>query len=312
MAISLSINVADIAATLGLGYTHIKVYRSPEQVNGYTEITTPGSLIELQAGVSAYSFIDGSGTTEHWYATTFFDINEVLTESLPGLAFRGTFLDQKFQSISYPSEAVFTNNDYYIIDRVRTLIGDPKQLTRDYVSPETGYSSISLDGFTHSLSTPRGWPLQIVLDGLEYTDDDEVAVNDFQFITFSGTQISTVSGVLDVWYYQFRNSDTEILQKFNSLNPPQCLEPDEVPFELAAVCVAIEILEAELRLFGVTSGSEVDIFEEIRINPKGGFDGRVNDLKNLYDRKKALLEKAIEESAAADGINRDICGVLID
>lgn len=316
MAISLSINVADIAAALGLGYTHIKVYRSAEQASGFTEITTTSSLVALQTGVSAYTFIDGSGTTEHWYATTFFDINAVVAETLPSLAFRGSFIDQKFKSTSYPAEATFTANDYFVIDRIRTLIGDSKELTRDYVSVETGYSSISLDGHTHSLSNPRGWPLQIFLDGFEYTDDDIVQVNDFQFVTFSGVQVSTTSGILDVWYYHFRNSDTEILQKFNSLSPPPCLLADQVPFELAAVTVAIEILEAELRLFGVTSGSEVDIFEEIRINPKGGFDGRVSDLKGLRDRWKELYECALKVAGAdapvADGINHTICGVLID
>ena len=311
MAISLSIVVVDISATLALGYTHIKVYRSAEQDSGFAEITIPTSIIPLQVGISNYSYVDGSGTTEHWYRTSFFDSTLVNDETDLSEAFRGNYLDTNFAPISYPPEAVFTPNDYYIIDRLRNLIGDPKELTRDYVSVDTGFSSISIDGQTHSLSNPRGWPLQIKLDGIEYTSKDEPRVNDYQFITFSGSEISTVSGTLDVWYYHFRNSDTELLRAFNSLTPPPPLPAECVTFELSLVLAAIEILEKELRLFGVTSGSEVDIFQEIRINPKGGFDGRASDLGALRKRKDDLINAIMEEGCG--GINGgDFWGVLID
>jgi hypothetical protein len=309
VAIQLDLTVGDITATLSAGYTHVKVYRSAQELVGFAEVTTLDSLIVLQAGISDYTFIDGTGTTEHWYRTTFFDINGVVAETAPSDAFLGSYTDTNFGATSYPNEFEFTDADYYKIDRIRILIGDPKSLTRDYVSIDTGYSSISIDGTTHTLSNPNGWPLKVVLDGTEYTSKEEPYVNDYQFITFSGTTISTVSGVLDVWYYNFRNSDAEILRVFNSLNPPIGLDADQVPFELAAVCAAIEILEAELRLFGVTSGSEVDIFQEIRINPKGGFDGRLKDLQSLYKRKEKLLQDVLDDNG---GLNKDICGVLID
>jgi hypothetical protein len=161
-----------------------------------------------------------------------------------------------------------------------------------------------LDLTTHTLSNPRGWPLRVVLDEVEYTTLEEPRVNDYQFLTFSGTTISGTS-VLDVWYYHFRYSDSEILVTFNGLNPPPELEADQVTFDLAAVCAAIELLEGELRLFGVTSGSEVDIFQEIRINPKGGFDGRVSDLQALRKLKKELIAAILAE-------NPNLFGVLID
>lgn len=310
MSVKLSITVVDVNSAIGVGYTHIKVYRSAEQDVGFTEITTPDSIIELQSGQSTYTFIDGSGTTEHWYRTTFFDNTGTVDESNPSSSFRGDFFDTNFAPITYPEDAVFTPNDYYVIDRIRNLIGDPKELTRDYISVESGYSSISVDQKTHSLSNPRGWPLKVTLDGVEYTSKDEPRVNDYQFITFSGTIINTTSGTLDVWYYHFRHSDTEILRTFNGLTPPPQLEAEQVTFELAAVCAAIEILEKELRLFGVNSGTEVDIFQEIRINPKGGFDGRLKDLDALRKRKKDLIDAILAEE---DGINSpDICGVLID
>lgn len=309
MAIKLTIAVLDITSTLGLGYTHIKVYRSAEETTGFSEITTPTQRIALQAGVSVYTFIDGSGTTEHWYKTVFFDEDGVLADSTSSDAFMGDYFDTNFAPTTYPEEAVFTANDRYVVDRIRNLIGDPKQLTRDYVSVETGYSTVSVDGKTHSLSNPRGWPLKVELDGVEYTDEDEPRVNDYQFITFSGAAVNTTSGTLDVWYYHFRNSDTEILRTLNGLTPPPQLTADQVTFELAAVCAAIELLEGELRLFGVTSGSEVDIFQEIRINPKGGFDGRFKDLDALRKRKQALIDAILGE---LDNIHANLDGVLID
>lgn len=305
MAVKLTIVVSDASAAISAGYTHIKVYRSPTEVGGFSEITTTSSIILLQSGINTYYFIDGSATTEHWYQTTFFDNNGVVSESSPSSSFRGAYYDTKFSPITYPQEATFTLSDYYIIDRVRSLIGDSKQLTRDYVSSDTGYSSISSDQTTFSFSNPRGWPLRVILDSTEYVTIDEPRVNDYQFLTFSGTSINTTSGTLDVWYYHFRHSDTEILRTFNGLTPPEPLDAADVTFELAAVCTAIELLESELRLFGVTSGSEVDIFQEIRINPKGGFDGRLSDLKALHKRKEDII-------AALGGIHINLDGVLID
>jgi hypothetical protein len=317
MAIRLNIPVLDISGTITFGYTHIKVYRSAEQFSGYKALTSNGSDIALVVGVSDYTYVDGSGTTEHWFTTTFVDSNGILPESAASSAFYGEFYDTNFSPITYPEEAVFSLNDRYIIDRMRTAAGDAKQLTRDYVSVDTGYSSVSIDGSTHTLSNPRGWPLRIQLNGVEYTDSTEPRVNDYQYLTFSGTQISTVSGTLDIWYYHFRNSDTELLRVFNGLTPPCGLTAEQVPFELALVCAAIEVLEAEVRLFGVTSGSEIEIFQEIRINPKGGLAGRQADLGALRARKDALVACVKEELGgellgAGDKMLSDIDGALID
>lgn len=309
MAISLTIPVLDISATLVFGYTHIKVYRSAEQGSGFSEITTTAALIPLVVGTSTYTFIDGSGTTEHWYLTAFVDDSAVVAESAASVAFRGDFYDTNFSPITYPEEAVFTSNDRYILDRLRMAVGDEKELTRDYISVDTGYSAISIDGTTLALSNPSGWPLRVTLDSTEYITKDEPRVNDYKFLTFSGTTINTSSSVLDVWYYHFRNSDTELLRVFNSMTPPPPLSADEVPFELAICMTAVKVLEGELRLFGITSGSEIEIYEEIRINPKGGVAARQNDLDALRGRCKYLLEQAI---ADLGGINQDICGVLID
>ena len=308
MSVKLTITVADITATLMAGFTHIKVYRSAEELIGFTEVTIPGFLVELSSGIGEYEYIDRNGTTEHWYRTTFYDENTP-AESVFSDSFKGSFYDSDFEGITYQTEALFTNNDHLVLGKIRTIIGDRKEIVRDYVSPTSGYSSISEDGYTHSFSNPKGWPTKIILDGTEYLTSEEPEVKDFQFITFSGVQINTTTGILDVWYYNFRFSDSEILNTYNALTPPTPLTKEQVTFELALLCTAIELLSGELRLSGVTSGTEVAIFEEIRINPKGGLASRASDLEALVKQKNDLIDTII--AGGTDGVG-GLFGVLVD
>ncbi len=315
MAISLTITVADIAATIGAGYTHIKVYRSTEQTTGFAEITIASSRIVLQSGVSLYNYIDGTGTTKLWYKTTFLNnATDAETTLAATTAFLGTFTDLKFTGRTYPLEYEFTSDDYYVIDRIRLLIGDPKELARDYLSEATGgFDDVSADGKTVSLSNPSGWPLVVKHNLLEYTIAADAPVQDFQYITISGTvDISSgTTDILDIWYYHFRFSDSEILVAYNGLNTPPPLENTDVTFDLAAICTAIELLGAESRLAGVTSSSAVNIFQEISINPKGGLDSRQKDLAGLEEKKQALIDAILADKIGNDAAG-GITGVLID
>jgi len=307
MAVRVNITVFDITSTLSAGYTHIKVYRSSDETTGFAEITTPSSIILLVAGTSTYYFDDVGGTTNHWYKTTFYN-NSTADESAFSTAFQGDYVDLVFSSANrYPEEGIFTNRDRLIIDRIRDLIGDRKELTRDYVSVLTGYDNVSEDQYSFTLSNPNGWPVQVNLDGTYYTTKSNPAVNGYQFITFSGTQISTTSGTLDVWYYHFRYSDSEILTAYNGQSPPYPLLADEVTFELSLLCAAVDLMESEVGGASAASGVEVDIFEEIRINPKVGLDSRTSTLQLLLKRKQDLVDKL-----SADAISSDIYGVLID
>lgn len=306
MSVQLTITVAAITTTLTAGYTHIKVYRSPKELESFFEITTPSAMIELQVGQSVYSFTDFNGTPEHWYRSTFYDANTP-KESAYSTSFKGEFTDTNVEDTHYPEEGVYTSLDRVVIDKIRTLIGDKKALTRDYVSASTGYTTISEDGYTHTLSNPRGWPIRVVLDGVPYTDEENPEVEDYQFLTFSGTQISTTSGTLDVWYYHFRFSDSEILRVYNALTPPYPLTSDQVTFELAILSAAIEILLSEITGSSSDAGVEVDIFEEIRINPKVGLDSRFNSLAALLKLRKDMIDAII-----GGAVEADLYGVLID
>lgn len=304
MAVRLTLTVADITGTLSSGYTRLKIYRAPQQAGLFEEITTPSTTVQLLSGVSDYSFIDGNGTTAHWYKTTFYNPS-LPAESSFSIVFNGEFYDLSFPGVSYDLEAVYTNDDYLVIDKVRNLIGDRKELIREYVSPETEYTNVSLDRYTYSFANPNGWPLKIVLDGSTYPDRTEPVVNGYKMITFSGTQITT-SGVLDIWYYHFRFSDSEILQAYNSFIPPEPLSAADVTFELVTISTAIDLLLGELGMVSSSAGIEVDIFEEIRVNPKAGLDSRFNTLKLLLQRRNEIIDE-IEDS-----LEEDIFGVLID
>lgn len=306
MAVKLTITVADITGTLGAGYTKLKVYRSPMSAGVYDEVTTPSMMIQLQAGQSEYVYIDGGGTTAHWYKTTFYNPTTPSESSFSG-AFNGDYYDLGFPSASYPPEAVFTNDDYLVLDKIRNLIGDRKEVVRDYTSPNTGSAAnISDDGYTYTLSNPNGWPLRVILDDTEYTSIDDPVVNGYKSVTFSGGQI-TASGTLDLWYHHFRYSDTEILQVYNGLTPPYPLTAEQVTFELSVVSAAIELLTSELGMSSSSAGIEVDIFEEIRVNPKAGLDSRYNMLKALLARRQAIID-----DIAPDTSSDNLWGVLID
>lgn len=306
MAVKLVIPVADIAATLASGYTHIKIYRSAQSTSGFAEITTSSSMVPLEVGVSSYEYIDFTATPNHYYKVTYYDGS---VESVFGSVFQGTFFDTSFSDITYPLETYITSSDYFVVDYIRTLIGDHKELTRDYVSVTEGFDSISLDGKTHALSNPLGWPVNVTWNGSPVTTVSGARVVGYQFVTVSGVldTSSDSTDVLDIWYHHFRFSDSQILVAYNNRQPPPSLTADQVTQELKMLCTAIDLLASELRLSGITSGVEVDIYQEIRMNPKAGMDARFKDLEALMKRKDKLIAE-IEASVLSDNLR----GVLID
>jgi hypothetical protein len=305
MAVSLTIDVPTANTLLTAGYTHIKIYRSTSETIGFSEITSSSSRVALQLNVTSYQYTDKGGTVAHWYLYTFY--GSAVTESVISAAFQGEYIDTSFSPITYPVEMDVSVDDRFVLERIRLLIGDKKEVTRDYVSSSTGYDNVSIDGYTYSLSNPKGWPLKVVLDGLSYTTLTDPIVIDFQYLTFSGSAITT-SGTLDLWYHHFRFSDSEILQAYHTVSVPPCLDPDDVTVELAAVLASLDLLTAELRLYGINSATEIEIYQEIRINPKGGLDSRAADLQKLAQ----LRDKLIEDILACAVTDNGVSGVLID
>lgn len=305
MTARVDIFVDDIQSVISSGYDKIKVYRSTDRGSGYTEATDVTSRILLEADVTRYSYSDVLGNADSWYKWSYFDSVSPVESSLSNPA-RASISGSFFRGATYPAELYLTGAQQDTIFRLRQLVGDFKSVNRDYISSATGYDNVSEDTYTVSLDNPKGWPLEIAVDGVPFTTINDPVVNGYQFLTFSGTAISTVSGTVDIWYDNFRFSDRELLEAYENVDTPIGMEESAVTIEMYEISAAIKILEAELRSFMATSSSAVSIYEEISINPKAGLDARQADLNALRKRLKGLIGSATVAN------NLTMLGVRID
>jgi len=221
MPVVVTVRVASPSGAIASGYDSIKVYRSAYDDGSFLEITTDITRPVLSAAQIYYNFEDTSGTSSSWYKTSYYSSSSLIESSL-SVATKGIEVELEHVDITYPEEISLTSTDYYNVGRIRHYIGDNKKIVRDYVSSSctSGYQNVSADGYTYQLEN-RGWPLRVEKDGTAYASSSNPYITDYKFLTFSGTTISTVSGVVDVWYENFRHSDREILKVFNTTpNPP--------------------------------------------------------------------------------------------
>lgn len=74
--------VPNIAAVLQC-FDQLKVYRSPDNtVGSFVEITGPGTRITLESDKTVYEFIDNTGSSTDYYASTFFNSTDSSESSL--------------------------------------------------------------------------------------------------------------------------------------------------------------------------------------------------------------------------------------
>jgi len=304
MTVRLDIFVDDVYGLLSSGYDEIKVYRSTRELTDYSEVTAFGTRLPLLEGVGRYSYTDVFGNADSWYRWSYYDVDAPSESSLSEAA-RGTVSGSSYRGASYPAESYLSSVEQSAVLRVRQLIGDPKTINRDYISSATSYDNVSQDGYSVELDNPKGWPLSVSIDGVPFTTINDPVVRGYQFVTFSGTQISTVSGTVDIWYESFRFSDAEILEAYTSVDPPIGLSAAQSTAEMYEIQTAIRLLESELRGFMATSSSKVSIYEEISIDPSSGLVARQKDLEALRKRMKDLV-------TATTSNNLTIFGVRID
>lgn len=307
MSVIVSIPVPNVNALIATGYTGIKIYRSQSISVGFSEVTNASNIIPLVGGVVTYSYTDSAGPIDSWYKSVFTDSNLVLADLAPSTdSYKGVYVDSSFPSPSYPPSSNFTNLEYQVIEKVRVLIGDKKIIHKVNIGPNVGYCDLSTDGLTFTMEFSPSWPLQVTVNGLAMTTLVDPFVIGEEYLQFS-TPINTLTDTLDLWYQSYRQSDTSIVAVYNSLTPPTPLTGSEVTPYLACLCAAIEILQGEYRDFGISSGIEVDIHEEIKTNPKGGLIARAADLKALNKQKQDLIDAIVKKN-----LQSSICGVLID
>lgn len=301
--IVLTIYIYDSSTVIANGYTHIKVYRSNYSDGAFLEVSTVDTRPVITTTERYYNFEDTTGISSSWYKTSYYN-PITLAESSVSPAAHGTEID-RFMTPTYPADASFSTDDYYAIDRIRYYIGDPKTAQRDYVSPNctSGYDNVSLDGTSYKLSSGRGWPLKVVKDSVEYVSKDNPLVSDYTYLTFSGTTISTSSGILDVWYEGFRHSDREILKVFTTTPPPPYTSSSTATDEMYLTSASITIIQQELvKLMGETSGS-FTLQGEMSYNP----EPLLREKRALLESLKNKLDELVNEVTS-----NNITGVRIE
>lgn len=292
MPIVLTIYISNPSSVV-LSYDRLKVYSSSYEDGTFVEVSDAVTRPVIGTNTKYYNFEDLGGTSSSWYKTSYFNSSSLLESSLSS-AVHGIEVDTEYVGSSYPVEISLTSDDSYAIDKVRFFCGDQKNIKRDYISPSCsdGYVNTSIDGYTQQL-TYRGWPLQIIKDGVEYTSLSNPQVTDYSFVTFSGTQISTVSGVLDIWYSSFRRSDREILKIYNVVSPPTGVSSLDFSTEMKALVSAIWILKSEVsQLMGESLGS-FNLQGELAYNPEPLLRQKREHIKELEEELKELVQSTV-------------------
>lgn len=303
MSILLTINVTDPSGAIASGYDVIKVYRSAYEDGHFEEVSAVSTRPVLDANTYYYDFEDLTGSPSSWYKTSYYSTS-TSSESSLSTASRGVEVTKKYINIIYDTDIDLTPTDYFNVDRIRFYIGDEKKVVHEYVSPSctNGYQYVSDDGYTYKLQS-RGWPLYVSKDGVEYSSSSNPYVTDYTYLTFSGTQISTTSGVLDLWYESFRHSDREILDAFIHTPDPVGVPTSSVTQEMLRLKTAIDLLRSEItELMGEATGS-FTLTDEMSYNPEP-----------LLRQKRALvgeLENKLKE-LTSDAVSSSITGVRVE
>ncbi|MCK5018677.1 MAG: hypothetical protein KAS32_16570 [Candidatus Peribacteraceae bacterium] len=303
MPVVITVRVASSAAAIADGYNSIKVYRSGYEDGEFLEVTTDSTRPVLTSTQIYYNFEDATGTSSSWYKTSYYHSVTLLESSL-STASKGIEIELEHVDTTYPEEINMTSTDYYHTGRIRYLVGDNKKVVRDYVSPGCtgGYQNVSEDGYTYQFEA-RGWPLRIEKDGVSYASSSNPYVTDYSFLTFSGTQINTVSGTLDIWYESFRKSDREILKVYNTNPGIPHVSSSAVTTEMLRLSSAISIIREELvQLMGENSG-KFNLSGELSFDPTPILKHKRALIKDLESQLSVLV---------SESVSNNITGVLID
>ena len=299
--IKLTVNVDNISTVIQF-YDQIAVSRSSTQTGTFATVSGVGP-VSLVAGTSLYTVTDDNGLATDWYKTRYENSATLLASSWSE-AVIGSASDLYYNPL-YPEEVPYSEEDKLIVARIRRLIGDPVRLRRDYGADDlSGF--ISDDCKVYELPE-RGWPVNIVMNGVVYSDGDNPVVNGYRYLQFP----CTISGCVncrgedvevDVWYYNFRHSDREIIEAYDNCPPPPGLSTTTATSEHYMLQSAIDLLMMENWEYSGEDGAKISD-EGTNYDPSPGFTFRNNLLKQLQKRLDDMVKISI-----MSGIE----GVLLD
>lgn len=299
MAIRLTVIVDDIETVL-LVYDRVQIQRdTDDSMANATLLTDLGvvnsnnAYIALSAGVSTYYAVDGTGTSENWYQSRYYNSTVSGTYSGWSDPVKGEAGDL-FYDPCRSRELNMSDEEQMVVDEIRRLIGDPLDINREY--GEDASSSIHPDGMTYELDE-KGWPICVTMGGEQYVESTNPTINGYRYLIFeecinttevvcSGTCDNT-RGV-DIWYYTFRWSDREILQAYNDCPPPPPLNSTNANSQAYILYTAKRLLQSENWHDAIEDGAVIKD-EGSLYDPSPGFDFR----KKLLDELDDELDKTI-------------------
>jgi hypothetical protein len=280
-------------------------------LSNYTTISG-SDLISSRDGVSdiyllsrydQYYLTDPNGLPENWYISRYTDLNKT-TFSAWSIPTQGSSGDLLYNPI-YPSEIEYTTADKQVIRYIRSLIGDPIRLVRDFGEEYTSY--LQADNKVYILDS-SGWPCSINMYGTQYNDLSNPIVNGYKFLKFKlpiNTTLTIVEGSersIDIWWYSFRNSDRQIMTAYDECFPPSPLTTINCTPEIYMMQTAYNILMSETWESTNEDGTQVTDDKD-SYNPSPGL--------TLRDKLLTKLRKQLDDAIKSNRL-LGIGGVRLD
>ncbi|MBW1799217.1 MAG: hypothetical protein JRJ85_00675 [Deltaproteobacteria bacterium] len=303
MAYEIKVEVDDVV-TVKLLYNEVHLYRfeseaETDAANGIeiTQMSPPPTKV-LNVNYFTYIFVDAPGSSqEYWYRARYeIPVGLAPPYSSFSEAIRAGTFSKIFHRISYPDDIDLSDDEDTIINKIRILIGDRKQLIHDYIS--TCKSRLSDNDHTIEMKD-KGWPVYINLNGVEKTRVNDPYIDGYRYLTFSGS--IGASDVIDIYCYTFRNSDSSINDAYSNVMIPPGLTSATVTQDHFILQTAITLLEGELISDAVDSGVKIRD-GDTNYDPTPSFSAR----QKILDRLRKRLDDLITQYLLAGG------GVLID
>jgi hypothetical protein len=307
---TLTIGVDDISLVSAV-FNQILIFRATNASGPFTQLTPAISL----TSALVYTFTDASGGPQFYYKAQFFNSSTLVTSTFSELAQEtGVFSEYTIptSTATYPPEIALSGNDREIVESIRITLGDLGSVERDYYDATNTQSrfecsaQVSADQKTWELTEPKGWPRDVIINGITKTSINDPLVKGYRFLTFTGSG-ACITGTLDIFYDHFRFSDREILLAYDrsaNLLVSCGLTTTQITTEMRIMQAAILILEGEIRdiqqsAIRIRDGdTEYDNTTVIR--------GRTEDLSDLKRKMREIIECARINAAY------DLEGVRID
>lgn len=145
----------------------------------------------------------------------------------------------------YP-QVNLTAEESAIIFKIRQIIGDEPEVYVDDINNINSCSRIMASGTIYQLEEPKGYPIEIYVNGIEYTSITNPTVIGNKILKFS-TPVLLPGYSITVIYNHFKHSDIEILDTYDTSAfmylVQQCnLTPEELGIDLLILATSYILL----------------------------------------------------------------------